>query len=88
MRLLELLGVRFLDERMQLGFTMKIGIVALVWSGTSKMIPSNLLQVPGKRSLRAAAAFVPPRGAATGTSSRPSEAPLQIEFWVLKGLKM
>jgi hypothetical protein len=58
---------RFLGKRRQLDFAVKIASDALAWSGTFKMTPSDRGLVPGKRSLRAAAASVPARGVATGT---------------------
>jgi hypothetical protein len=58
-----------LGKRAQLDFAVKIASDALAWSGTFKMTPSDRGLVPGKRSLRAAAACVPRRVVASGTRS-------------------
>jgi hypothetical protein len=65
-------ATRFLGERMPLEIAVQIAPVGCTWSGTFEMTPSNSRMLPGKRSLRAAAAEVPRRGAQTLLPSRSS----------------
>jgi hypothetical protein len=57
----------------------KIAPDALAWSGTLEMTPSNSGMLPGKRSLRVAAAEVHLEGGRHWHLSRPAEASSKYE---------